>query len=791
MNAKDNVGSYSLSLQPFVDFTRTRLDQLTSGIVIYALPGSGKTTIARSILGKGLPVIDSDDAFFQWRKKVENNEQAEEMAGWSLFASTFVGGVKVVVTNLHNTFLRYASRAGFTIIGVWLEKEEYLRRVKTRKDLDVNLCSKWYDDVKSWRYSSYDKINVWVKDASEIAYYVYAKNSSAHGRSTYIDSSIDEGENQSKFGEVLRTSAMSYANRFDKVYTALGAGSREVQSLSEKLVCSKIYGNWTPPDIKVKIEANPILSSGSPEQKSRVNIIARVLACVGSAIKRVYVIGSLPIPKGIEEYQNIEIIQFTGLKDIKRDKPFSLFIWEGTDKYDLPLNHASSVSYEKRLYEQLIIVGQCIRIRSCNRVVFNAVVRPIFQHLGVKDCSLQFLPLPDIDYSSLRCILWWDRIIHEGIKPYFLSFTMLYEKVISYNNYRKANRNFDDTLFKNVLCSVIVQRNIMKFKPLKEDFVVGLFSISNAMNPRNEIISLIRTCCEKNKCMFTLPNKLMENFSYKRKTDWFAGGKFHTYMDGWGELLDRTFYPSDFWKYDNVQVFTINDVITNAKFTVIDGKVHTKKLFSQVNGQSHMMWYYFFVGNLVVDDIQTFDNSQTSYMRSFAQIYRMALGASGDQVYQFRTQAIRNRDPDLLYFINTKGCGSDGEHIFGTSGHIINMILMSLIMPIDLPRLIATFVGNWKAYLKDKKFLKRYKLCFNNGEIAESDSSITNLWHHPIDLTDVAATVEIFMKDLPLPGIDLGYIKLFLDDTRKKYEHRINLEKLPNVFSLTTLAGDD
>ena len=737
-------------------------------IMLYSPPGGGKTFLLRGLLTDGLLGIDSDDLYIYWESKLQKNTRADKldtsqiMAAWSLFGSTAVFDVRVGVTNLHKWYLLYSSRIGFANIAYLPEKELYLSRLSGRKDNTIATFSKWYEDaekmINQWKTLSEMRkgFDVVINTIDEFRYLVYSNHFNTMGDSFKINRDYGSEYHDANYGKALRAAIMRQYDK-SKTYVVLGIGPSELKQLAFGTVKTLIYGKRNDDMLSIPYkETNPSTGPFLELGLDKFETIYHILNFVGADVDNCIEL--------VNEFTTVQHFEF---KYNQKTNFYSASMYRSVFDYNLPEVTTYSHDYMKLIISELDLFRKTVKDSKCRRLVYFMIVRNVFTTPLIKNLKGKILYLPFQNYDSTRVAIFYDKnLANDDLE---LSLSEVYSNVLTFNEMRKNFPKYEEIAFNTIMSSLTHNIDILNYRPNKNHFVVGLFSLSNLSNHPLTVRRFIRRVVRRCKCIFTLPNSKMEKY-ISSDENMFKDGKLITKHEG-VEYIDHGYNPNEFWEMKGVAIYPTLDIIWRGRYSEVrdcDFKVYR---LPPHDGSSLMHKVWFAVGKL--DDetrIQTHQNSQTHSMLPIAKLLRTVFGFDSNRVYRLRSLISKGRDEDVTAVLSSRGTYVQDEKVYSTPGHAINLIIASNFMIIDMERWFDTIEGNYLYHL-DVNFKKRVDIEAAHGNISEIDS-VDKMWHPPGDFIDLVDTTRVLCNILDMDFQD-RYITKRVKKLIEEYGNRL------------------
>ena len=775
----------------FASITRY-LDPQVGKVAILATPAAGKSTLARDLVTRGLAVIDTDDLFFDWDKKLKKKENVagvkgrfpelvENMTGWSIPGSMMVTSVQVVVTNLHNTALSYLSRSGAGIVQYVPSEEDFMRNLDSRNlsDIDKKKFLEWYkehvEQQMKFRLRKDDRwcFDTTVNSIDEISFLVYAPNYNCMGDAGKIERGGRDVKEGHVFARSLRRAIMYRVRESNKTYLSLGPGPSEIVMLSNYIGRSKCVGYHRRIHLTIPFREAEVLTTSYPFGGSKYNDVWNILSYVGADVNLLVYDGNLP---KTEKGRVIKTLPYDGIHP-KED--FSFVINRHTYDYNLPEVTAHSTDYIDQISRDFDLIDKMKRNRKCKRIVYFLVVRNIFSKPLIPRVSGSIIYLPFTDYSSTRVAVFWDRNLSTDISVKSLS--ECYLMILSFNTQRfHYGEKYENEAFKVILNAVTLNKNFLSYRANSREFPVGLFSLSNSMNNSDNVYKYIRAVCKRQQCLFNLPNSRMQKYICTSENNMSTGELVTTHDDG-VVYRDGLYEYSKFLSYPKCYVYNSRDIVWMSRTYMKNRRWYVREM-EPCNGNSPLFNLWFFVGNIGQNTfIQNHANSQSHLMRPMAQLIRYNFGMDSNAVYNKRSFVAKERDDTIIPVVSSKGTYmTPNGDVYAVPGHLINLMLISEFEVIDFKRMFDILEGNYK-YLTDAKFKSVYKTYVDSGDVAEWDS-VDQLWHHPLDLLDLVEVVQQWADLLDFRQISYTYVKVRIKQLIGKYKDLVSATRATELF---------
>jgi hypothetical protein len=244
--------------------------------------------------------------------------------------------------------------------------------------------------------------------------------------------------------------------------------------------------------------------------------------------------------------------------------------------------------------------------------------------------------------------------------------------------------------------TLIVFGDANKYLPHRGDLLVGLFSMSNTNNPKpREYLRTLSTKCSKVGAHFIV--------SYPFKNTNFKDESICIKGDIMIEQRHDRVFVDHMLRTNDILGLDVNLVHAGDLESVIgyDSSVRTllRSKYYTTNRSNPMFRRYAFVTSrrMFEDVLQSWSNSQTQWARYVSVFLRQHLKLHEDSIYDLRfwtvklldPGATRPRDPHKRVTARL----SSGRYV-AVSGHLINLLLMSEIGVLDIPRYLRSVEVN-------------------------------------------------------------------------------------------------
>lgn len=219
----------------------------------------------------------------------------------------------------------------------------------------------------------------------------------------------------------------------------------------------------------------------------------------------------------------------------------------------------------------------------------------------------------------------------------------------------------------------------------------------------------------------------------------------------------------------------------------IDGDNKVNHLTSCDGSQSFLSKNYA-LSNGILSSIgfNTFHNSQTAYMLALPRIIRKSFGMDSLDIYRLRSFINHSFMPSKQIIVAKTGLyRDDNGNDVNISGHMINMIITSSILPIDLPRWFEAIRVNMEIHLGDTLSKISLDKLLKTNNIVEEDGAL-KLWHIPADYINSFDIAKDFINFFSLPEVNDKFIVNWIKDFNSKYDkffvHRTHGQMLIGVY---------
>jgi len=313
--------------------------------------------------------------------------------------------------------------------------------------------------------------------------------------------------------------------------------------------------------------------------------------------------------------------------------------------------------------------------------------------------------------------------------------------------------------------------NALSFKGEENDIGVGLWSLSNTMNPKP--VGVVKKLIENfEKFIVLFPNARV----LRR---WPPG--FMSVSDGptlvqeqRGRIFtDHKAIPEMFYGLDVVSM-PLSDLICWAQHTITgDYFGNANRYFVDRNSPMSNLWFAVMSRKLFpFPSYQTWLNSQTHYARMVSVPMRRIFALEDDAVHIMRRAALISLYPDAILVHDSRVNGIVKGTPVAVSGHLMNLLLWSSVYFVDFRRYLDTIEFNVEMF-SSSKVPSSYKILVGKDLMAEdnSQSNVKRLWHSYQDFVTGVAAYIMMSKAIraPLNVRALVYILRRLNAIKRKY----------------------
>jgi hypothetical protein len=748
------------------------VDAEVSPLMIVAAPSTGKTFFARQVRTDGFGCFESDDLYWRWWATIHPGKPpgptdpiVEAMAAWSIHGASFVKDINIGTTNLNNVYLSYSSRAGFANVMYYVEDDVFEERMTSRglSDSDKRMFREWRsthaEQIKLINERGFPDwgIDVVIGNLDEMAYLHSTINYNALGDAKYLTRKTEVKPGK-VYAASIRAAIMHFIPKY-MTYVSLGPGRSEITQLSKRRTKSRCIGFYQPTKLSVGYDPKPIIHGENPEA-DRFETVFNILNIVGANVDQVLTLGTI---KQITK-RKIYMSAVT--------RKYSAVVYRRTFEYDLSDVTTTSKKYITLLTEELKYIRDLIKDPNCMRIVYYMVVRPIFTTPLIKHVPGKVVFLPFQPFQSTRIALFWDRKICDTWITRF-SLSEMYNRITNFNYGQKHNEVLREQAFKEVCNTVIECKNFLKYKPGKNEYPVGLFSLSNTVNRRQDVMSLIKRCVKRGLCIFNLPSIVGARYIHDTPEHRYThlGKTLVTSLDEGIVYTDHVYDHVDFWSMKDVAVYPSLDVVWRGRYYLEDHRWKVRPM-PPCNGRAklHHMWFY--VGRLDEStNVQTHWNSQTHLMLPVAKLIRSCYGMDSNRVYSLRSIVAKRKDPSVISVSSSRGSYITQQgNVHAIPGHLINLMIASWFTVIDIERWFNTIIHNYQYFLS-KEVRNDTQLLLQQGKLAEPDS-VGKLWHHPDDFIHAIDVIKEWESQLNI-SLDYVYLEAIIDKIVSEYSTKL------------------
>lgn len=377
------------------------------------------------------------------------------------------------------------------------------------------------------------------------------------------------------------------------------------------------------------------------------------------------------------------------------------------------------------------------------------------------------------DYIPIRCVIL--PSLEEYIKRYSQRNKLLPDKVgqnelFKYKSYSDSQSNYDMVFHDEALDEII---NRIKALNLTGDDFISLtdlyyrtlnYNRYKLSGYQSELLDERAFECALDLCSIKTFNEeylhLNFNSSYdqdvlqkKRGVTFISIHSDHSWHKYWGT---------------GINIHHVSEVI--AMGVLPDSS--TLNSVTSCDSSNRFITENYCVSNLIIDNLgyNTLHNSQTCYMLASPRIMRKAFGFDSLDIYRLRSFSFHNIDPSKQIIVSKSGLYRDDKgRDVNISGHMLNMIMTSTFLPIDLPRWFVAIENNMLMHLKDQKVNKTLNHLLSINDIVEEDGAKI-LWHIPSDYINTVDIALDFIEFLKLDEIDFKYIRTWIKYFYDKYD---------------------
>jgi hypothetical protein len=316
----------------------------------------------------------------------------------------------------------------------------------------------------------------------------------------------------------------------------------------------------------------------------------------------------------------------------------------------------------------------------------------------------------------------------------------------------------------------IKSMNVLTYRPSGIELPVFLFSITNNLNERNEVLRRLKEL--KKFIAVVITGRVARHWN-----DGFLGG---TFKDGiFIRTLESRQYTDFMIRPDDVigigDLLTMNDLAVSLEFDETGKRRYIERLDGFEGRHPFMsLWGAVVKGvPLFNTTVQSWINSQTHLARTISAEVRRLFGESLDV---FRKVVFLNMWPDAVLVESTSITGivriEGRAHIVAPSGHLINMLLMSAHMHVDIVRYMNTVEWNVAAASSDPAALKLFDWYSARDLLAEKNShQRKQMWHGYWDYYLAVCTALQISKTLklPIPFRTYAYVARRLIEIKRRW----------------------
>jgi hypothetical protein len=711
--------------------------------MIYAMPGTGKTYFTETRSATGQLVVDTDTILHGRGILVNGDKQGipwEHAFPEVLFIlNVLLKNYRVshVVSNIIQ-FLSVAHRFGLVAVAIIPSASVYMTRIKQRPELlemfPLATWLRWHSDMKNQAIEY--GVDVILEDFSELKYFSYYRKPLAC--SEVITTRVSLTEKRSAVGALIREGIMKWVGENDMVYLGWGDEHESVFSSIKMAVHARHYNKSY--DAMEKLIPNMDVWNSledGVQSKYYTNYYFTIVVKMFIYSTKIRERTLIEMPDMLKKYD----IKFLGDEEVEvvyRDDGdltmrFSTYEKETGDVETLNW-YMDATSFN--LEDTLMIIAipyfpiACItRIRNMNMYAKQ-----------ISDTEVIVGQKRDIVVPKFSAIP--EDVMNTGKEDYeYVKRAADYTKMERMLNISKNTTGHWSVLKAEIMLKMIAWKFIIIIDDLadipQDGLLCGIFSISNVGNELPHTII---------KRLETSDRDYIVNFpsfvSAGRKRELVSDFNDEKFRDNTAAMVALTSKIT--------RGFTSNDFITLLQrgFTT-DFKVSYRGSYPISFSQNlELSWNYY--TNIkpfrsLFHDWVTSQNINVKLLSTFMRIY---FGIPEKTLHYARLIGlIAVKEGRVTNIFNGQITANINGTPYVVSGHMVNMLLLTHVMEIDLERYFQSIINNLYLVMKDKDVVTRYKTLENQGKLAEGNWIVGNrLWHSFIEYEAAVAAYVVLCR---------------------------------------------
>jgi hypothetical protein len=728
--------------------------------IVYAPPGSGKTTFINAESAGGTAFLDTDqfieDAWEKFNKKVDSLEKFksapyfENEISWKLKTASFPHNISWVVTNLHNNFLYNAVRMGFTIIALIIPRDTFIKYSESRND-DLPFLE-WYDGTVKLIEDGQIIHNVIAKETFGTMSDLLDKSYNGYGSSDVVDIDdvilLNDDNVYAGSGAYVRENQMLFCFERNFIYNGMGDEIESVQSALRTGTRSRHFNLDYPtgkPYMLDDMSSEPATlvadHEGEGQRKLRamnVPIYAYAdyiisigaspgdhLLEYGSMSSRIIAVDKRPM---IDEFQGKQFFEYFAVskwreyvKMIPKDATIAVIS-------DIRRDRTKMMPDDE--WEKMVDEDNRLQFSWFNKLHDKRIIMFSFKYRPSRRNTFELIPKGDI---LLQPWVWSNSnetriFVRPGAGTQRLNVSEYYNKLRVWNMMRYGNDDIQKDQERRVGEFLIEHVDMFDHHYIRKNNIYFFnFNISNVKNgTRERILFFLRTLHNRNiRIVGTLPfaNSWMG-------LEWrgirFENGRL---IDDVAGFEDHEFEPVDVYSM-GISVWRMTDILPYFRST------YDSKLFKKSRGtigSIPFFQFWFMFSNIdkevgIDTRFQTLRNSQTWTIRSLTRALRSVLHQDTYVAHKVRADVIESHGGTPLADRRVNGV-FNGIHL-AVSGHMSGLVFADRFEIIDMKRIVDTIEFNVKLNLG--RVTKEEKILLNRlrkeGWMEEDHK--TRLWHN-------------------------------------------------------------
>lgn len=714
-----NSAKYSDALEQWI--RSITIDSDATELVIYALPGMGKTTFQNKQIRKGFNVADSDQFTGEWLDKNENKNDGvdgwaepvksrkdrqayEQEMAWRLPLIIWPSNTRFTVTNMFNNALKGVIKLDQTLVMVRAPTfEQYWERASKRDDLLAlgrATLQRWYEESADMRLIVNFTVDDWDGDFDEHL----TNNLSAFG-SRDVKNWRRDLSDRASVGAMLRDNILVHFRRHRMHF--VGSERQTVSMLARLGARARVsgYGFQQPlfiGDVDTRLLPTgfePAYTESNGQKKLETmnlpfygadcSLIVSVGGSPGDHLldlfsapplhKRIVVIDPLPMarvpPPWITHIPKLFSIDM--LKGIVGNDDFVFLSDIRSDDFtedDVTRDNELQLTWAKNILQTY--GARCRGVSLKYRPAKTAVIYSVPSNF---DIVLQCYA----GGGSEETRLCWRPSNGFKWRMQIDNASYYHSRLLTWNCMREGF-NVEDQQARNISHYLIESLDYTKQSFGKKELIVALFTLSNFQ--RNVPALLLKWCSNGVSFVSNVPFAPI----YKALVD--SGDRLVLRGNGGS---DSVWIPMDFAKLP-VHCYRISDFISQLYYA--NNFADLPRQPSPCNGSSRYMHEWFIVTNasfkgmLPYSPAHTIQNSQTWCVKAITAKIRLIYGLDDSSLHKLRRDVVvSNGGTPIDHRLVNGKVTIDGRDLYiSISGHLINLLVASTVYAIDFNRWLDT-----------------------------------------------------------------------------------------------------